>query len=92
MSLLTYSLITIIDRLSWLIYILIMIRVILSWLQPMNNSFTELIYSLTDPLLKPFKDILDKHLNLPVDLSPLFLIFFVELVEKVLIRIIIYFT
>jgi len=42
MSLLAYSLITIIARLSWLLYILIMIRVILSWV-PMNNNFTELI-------------------------------------------------
>ena len=40
MSLLAYSLITIIQRLSWLAYILIMIRVFLSWV-PMNNNFTE---------------------------------------------------
>ena len=45
MSLLAYSLITIIERLSWLVYILIMIRVILSWV-PTNNNFTELIYNI----------------------------------------------
>lgn len=88
MSLLAYSLITIIQRLSWLAYILIMIRVFLSWV-PMNNNFTELIYNLTEPVLKPFRDVLDKYLNLPIDLSPLLFIVCVEAVEKILIRLII---
>ena len=88
MSLLAYSLITIIERLSWLVYILIMIRVILSWV-PMNNNFTELIYNITDPMLKSFKDVLDKYLNLPIDFSPLLFIITIEAVEKILIRLII---
>ena len=88
MSLLAYSLITIIQKLSWIIYILIMIRVLLSWF-PMNNSFSELIYNVTEPMLKPFKDVLNKYLNLPIDLSPLLFIVCVEAVEKILIRLII---
>ena len=88
MSLLAYSLITIIQKLSWIIYILIMIRVILSWV-PMNNNFTELIYNLTEPMLKPFRDVLDKYLNLPIDLSPLLFIVCIEAVERILIRLII---
>ena len=88
MSLLAYSLITIILKLSWIIYILIMIRVLLSWV-PMNNSFSELIYNVTEPMLKPFKDVLNKYLNLPIDLSPLLFIVCVEAVEKILIRLII---
>ena len=88
MSLLAYSLITIIQKLSWIIYILIMIRVLLFWV-PMNNSFPELIYNVTEPMLKPFKDVLNKYLNLPIDLSPLLFIVCVEAVEKILIRLII---
>ena len=88
MSLLAYSLVTIIERLSWLVYILIMIRVILSWV-PMNNNFTDLIYNITEPMLKPFKDVLDKYLNLPIDFSPLLFIITIEAVEKILIRLII---
>ena len=88
MSLLAYSLITIIQKLSWIIYILIMIRVLLSWV-PMNNSFSELIYNVTEPMLKPFKDVLNKYLNLPIDLSPLLFIITIEAVEKILIRLII---
>ena len=88
MSLLAYSLITIIQKLFWLVDILILIRVLLSWF-PMNNNFTELIYNITDPMLKPFKDVLDKYLNLPIDFSPLLFIITIEAVEKILIRLII---
>ena len=88
MSLLAYSLITIIERLSWLVYILIMIRVILSWV-PMNNNFTDLVYNITEPMLKPFKDFLDKYINLPIDFSPLLFILCLQAVERILIRFII---
>ena len=88
MSLLAYSLITIIEKLSWLLYILIMIRVILSWV-PTNNNFTELIYNITAPMLKPFKDFLDKYINLPIDFSPLLFIVCLQAVERILIRFII---
>ena len=88
MSLLAYSLITIIEKLSWLLYILIMIRVILSWV-PTNNNFTELIYNITDPMLKPFKDFLDKYINLPIDFSPLLFLLCLQAVERILIRFII---
>ena len=91
MPLLTYSLLTILDRMIWVVYILITIRIFLSWI-PMNNNFTDLIYNLTDPILKPFKDILDKYLNLPIDFSPLLLILTLEVLEKILIRIIVFLT
>ena len=88
MSLLAYSLITIIQKLFWLVDILILIRVLLSWF-PMNNNFTDLIYNITEPILKPFKDVLDRYLNIPIDLSPLLFIITIEAVEKILIRLII---
>ena len=88
MSLLAYSLITIIQRLSWLAYILIMIRVFLSWV-PMNNNFTDLVYNITEPMLKPFKDFLDKYINLPIDFSPLLFLLCLQAVERILIRLII---
>ena len=88
MSLLAYSLITIIQKLSWIIYILIMIRVILSWV-PMNNNFTDLIYNITDPMLKPFKDFLDKYISLPIDFSPLLFLLCLQAVERILMRLII---
>ncbi|MGP1429458.1 MAG: YggT family protein [Fusobacterium sp.] len=91
MPLLTYSLITILDRMIWVVYILIIIRIFLSWI-PMNNNFTDLIYNLTDPILKPFKDFLDKFISLPIDFSPLLLILTLEALQKILVRIIIALT
>ena len=91
MPLLTYSLITILDTMIWCIYILIMIRVFLSWI-PMNNNFTDLIYNLTDPILKPFKDFLDKFIDLPIDFSPMLLVLSLEALQKILVRIIIALT
>ena len=88
MSLLAYSLITIIQKLFWLVDILILIRVLLSWF-PMNNNFTDLVFNITEPMLKPFKDFLDKYISLPIDFSPLFFILCVEAVERILIRLII---
>ena len=91
MPLLTYSLITILDRMIWVVYILIIIRIFLSWI-PMNNNFTDLIYNLTDPILKTFKDFLDKFKSLPIDFSPLLLILTLEALQKILVRIIIALT
>ena len=88
MSLLAYSLITIIQKLFWLVDILILIRVLLSWF-PMNNNFTDLVYNITEPMLKPFKDFLDKYINLPIDFSPLLFIITIEAVEKILIKLIV---
>ena len=91
MPLLTYSLITILDRMIWCIYILIMIRIFLSWV-PTENNFTELIYNLTDPILKPFKNFLDKFIALPIDFSPMLLVLTLEAIQKILVRIIIALT
>ena len=91
MPLLTYSLITILDRMIWCVCILIVLRVFLSWI-PMNNNFTDLIYNLTDPILKPFKDFLDKFIDLPIDFSPMLLVLSLEALQKILVRIIIALT
>ena len=87
MSLLAYSLITIIQKLFWLVDILILIRVLLSWF-PMNNNFTDFVYNITEPMLKPFKDFLDKYINLPIDFSPLLFLLCLQAVERILIRLI----
>ena len=44
----------IVDLLVSIINTLIVIRVILSWLSPnSNNGFTDLVYGITEPILKP---------------------------------------
>ena len=91
MPLLTYSLITILNRMLLFVYILIMVRIFLPFL-PIDDKYIDFIYDLTDPILKPFRDFFDKFVDLPVDFSPMLLILALEALEKILVRIIIALT
>jgi YggT family protein len=69
-----------------IIEILIICRVILSWVG--HNRYNPLVvqvYKITDPLLKPFQDLLPPE-NLGLDISPVFAIIAVELVKRFLIQ------
>lgn len=68
------------------IEILVLIRIILSWVMPSRNEFTDLVYNVTEPLLKPFR------FNIPIgrmymDLSPIVLFFVLSLLKRVIIYI-----
>ena len=64
---------------------LIIIRVILSWVNPNHyNPLIVQIYKLTDPLLKPFQGLISPH-KIGIDLSPVFALLAVKLAEKVLL-------
>ena len=59
--------------------ILILIRVVLSWVRPNpNNPFVQVIYNLTEPVLSPIRRIVPP-LGGTIDISPiiLFVIFYV---------------
>lgn len=63
------------------IEILVLIRIILSWVMPSRNEFTDLVYKVTEPLLKPFR------FNIPIggmymDLSPIVLFFVLSLLKR----------
>lgn len=65
-----------------LIYLLIFIRVILSWMRPNpNNSLIRIIYSMTEPLLEPFRRILHRfNIGGMVDFSPIFTILAIQFI------------
>ena len=71
----------IIDFIFQALYILLIIRVILSWI-PHNDSHPIVykIYEWTDPLLKPFQNIVPSW-RIGIDLSPLFAFFAIRLVQ-----------
>ena len=63
-----YSIVNILFK---IIYTLILIRVIISWLAPYSrNDFVDIVYQVTEPILKPFRFALPIK-NLRVDLSPI---------------------
>lgn len=71
---------TLISSLNILIEIIvwaIFLRVILTWIMPAHrrgyNSFIQIVYAITEPILGPIRRLLDKSSmmnNLPIDFSP----------------------
>ncbi|MDO4588765.1 MAG: YggT family protein [Fusobacterium sp.] len=70
------------SKIIFVINTLIVIRVVLSWLSPnSNNAFTDLVYNLTEPILKPFRVLLPMG-NLRVDLSPMVAYIFLSILKR----------
>lgn len=87
-----YNLFYLINKLELIVEILLGLRFVVSWLAPnVSNSLTDLIYSLTEPLLRPFRTILSFG-NLGIDLSPIILIFIIRILKSILFKIIILFV
>ncbi|WP_300328303.1 YggT family protein [Fusobacterium sp.] len=65
--------------------IVIVIRVVLSWVAPTTrNDFTEAVYSITEPMLKPFRMLLPLGYS-RIDISPILAYFVLNLIRKLAI-------
>ena len=67
--------------------ILIVIRCVLSFVPDWNNRFTAFIYSVTEPILRPCRTILNQFeliRRFPVDFSPILAFFLLGLTARVL--------
>ncbi len=83
------NLIFLISRIETILEIIIIIRMILSWFPMMNNSFTDIVYSITEPILSPLRDYLTFRIsNMYIDLSPIAVIFILRIIKSLLIRLI----
>ncbi|HBY21499.1 MAG: hypothetical protein A2Y24_03715 [Clostridiales bacterium GWE2_32_10] len=69
---------------------LIFIRVILSWVGYSNtDKRIKLLYDVTDPVLEPFRKLLDRwQSNTMIDFSPILALFFLHFLENVIIYLI----
>lgn len=66
-----------------IIEVLVFIRIILSWVMPGRNEFTDLVYNLTEPLLAPFRfKIPLGHMYL--DIAPVILIIVLGLLKRLI--------
>lgn len=64
--------------------ILILIRVLLSWIAPnSSNGFTDLVYGITEPILKPFRELIPLR-NMRIDISPLLAYMFFRILQRLL--------
>ena len=86
---LALRLIDLIYKIQYIIDILILINICLSWLPQMDNSFTRAVYSVTEPMLAPFRKLLYSIIDLPMDFSPILFGFALNFVVKVLVQLII---
>lgn len=79
-----------IEKFAWILYVLVFIRCIVSWFPiSRENRLLQLLYALTEPILAPIRNIIDKSpiggRGMIIDFSPIIALFFVEIVKDVLI-------
>jgi len=64
---------------------LIMIRVLLSWVRPDPYSpVVQFIYKITEPVLAPFRNLIPMQ---GIDLSPIFAIIALQVLEKLILAV-----
>jgi YggT family protein len=81
-----YAIATIIDYLLTAINWLIIIRVLLSWVNPdPYNAVVRFLYSITEPILAPFRRIVPVY-SMAVDFSPVFALIAVWFLRLFLVR------
>ena len=83
-----YLLFTIINNAFNLLQMLIMIRVILSWIpHDPYNQFIQLLYQITEPILKPIRETLPIQ-SMGMDFSPIAAFFLLGFVKKLLLMVV----
>lgn len=83
-----YLLATIINYTVNILNIIIIIRVLLSWLAPYtHNDFTDVIYAVSEPILRPFRMIFTMGYS-RIDISPILAYLALNLIRRLLFWII----
>ncbi len=68
-------------------YLLFIASAVLSWLPNIDNAFTDFVFSVTEPVLAPIRDLFDRlgvSSALPIDLSFLAVIILLSIVLNLL--------
>ena len=68
-------------------YLLFIVSAVLSWLPDIDNAFTDFVFSVTEPVLAPIRDLFDRlgvSSALPIDLSFLAVIIHLSIVLNLL--------
>jgi len=83
---LLFALATIADFILTVANWLIIIRALLSWVNPdPYNPIVQMIHATTEPLLAPFRRILPVH-SIGLDVSPIFALIFIWFIKLFLVR------
>ena len=68
-------------------YLLFIVSAVLSWLPNIDIAFTDFVFSVTEPVLAPIRDLIDRlgvSSALPIDLSFLVVMILLSIVLKLL--------
>ena len=81
-----YALATIIDFVLTIVNWLIIIRALISWVNPdPYNPIVQFLYKTTEPLLAPFRKIIPVY-SIGIDISPIFALIVVWFLKLFLVR------
>jgi len=83
-----FLLFQVIDMVFNILQIIIIVRVILSWISHNpSNQFIRIIYQVSEPILKPIREILPLA-GMGFDLSPVVAFFLLGLLKKILLSVV----
>ena len=83
-----HTLIQLVQSASWVFSLLIIVRVIISWVSPdARNQIVVVVHRITEPVLAPVRNRLPAMGG--IDFSPLLVLIAVQVAEQVLIRVLI---
>ena len=82
-----------VDMFFYILYLLIFVRIIISWLPiGRDNSLVSLIYTFTDPILGPIRSMIEKSPlggGMMLDFSPIIALFVMNIVKMIVLAIIV---
>lgn len=87
MSNLITAIAQVLDILLNVIYWLVIIRTLISWVNPDPNSpIVQFLYKTTEPILAPFRRVLPLNFRFGIDISPVIAILVIIFLKSFLIR------
>ncbi|MCK9478172.1 MAG: YggT family protein [Firmicutes bacterium] len=81
-------LIYLVFKLLNLVEILLLVRVVISWLPIGHNRFTEILYTVTEPILAPIRNLLDSAMGnraIMIDFSPIIAFMLIGLLKRLIV-------
>ncbi|MCL2841217.1 MAG: YggT family protein [Defluviitaleaceae bacterium] len=83
-------LITTVNAFFWILYITLLARIVLSWIQlGRGNRLVEVIFNLTEPFLAPIRALLQRSplggSGMMIDFSPMIAFILIQLISRFLI-------
>ena len=83
---LLYSVATIMDYILTIANWLIIIRALISWVNPdPSNMIVQFLYKATEPLLAPFRRLIPTY-TIGIDISPIFALIFIWFLKLFIVR------